>query len=341
MINFIHLVVGLCGDWELLAASLDKTVLTSTCEKGIEWRTGTILGGEPIPYFQSITSTYGDLVLAYFTILLRGRTSTGFLLGQLQQAYVQTGSECVLNVKYWDSNNFNPRKPFTYTSCSNIWPPTDLPDNLTKDGKNDPYSVSFIPQMVWHAFCLDFFIFLDPNYVITHDTRKVMRRGVKLLQNRKIIGETCIKLIDKLRSTFNELFGTNLDSGENLHTIMDNKDLPLLLRTADPKLLKITINLILNWFKSTNTNISIIPLNQLEDKINSILENDITPLSVSRNIIRKAEIVMETIIIGLKINQITDELVKEICLFYNDTCGLLLNNQILRDSPILSNLICI
>jgi hypothetical protein len=347
-INFIHFAVGLCGDWELLASSLDKTLLTSACAKGQEWRDGSVLGNGPIPYFQPITSAYGDLLFSYLSLLFSNKVQSSFILGQLQEAYVQMGSECVINIKYIDSKNFNPRSPFKYGQCTDIWEEQALPSRNRNRNRNDTsnieqpkqYPLSFIPQMVWHAFILDFFIFLDPDYVITHDTRRVMRRGVKLLQNRKVIKETCIKMIAKLRLTFKELFGEDVNSGENLHNLLDNKELLLLLKTANSRLLQIIIDLILKWLKKTDTNISSIPLKELKDKINSFLDNSITSLSESRDVLNKAGIVMDNVIQGLTTNQLTDELFRDICLFYNETCGLLFHNEFLRDSALLSRFTC-
>lgn len=340
LINYIHFVAGLCGDWELLAASLDQTVLTSACEAGQEWRDASVLGNGPINFFQPITSIYGDIVLSFILFLFQDKTTVAFLAAQIQQAYVQIGSECVLNVKYWDSNNFNPRKPFTYSNCNNIWPSSDLPDNLNTILRNTRNRCSFLPQMVWHAFVLDFLRFLDPDYKFTHETRKVMRRGVKYLANRQFYLETCLQLIDRLRTTFKELFGENLDNNEDLHTIIDNPEVKNILKLKPNDLLKIIINLILNWLQINETKISKIPINQLQQKIDSILDNSLTTTQESREILEKATIIIQQVIQGLSNNQLTPELFENICNFYNETCGLQLNNLILRDSPILSQLIC-
>ena len=341
LLNFLHFAVGLTGDWELLAESLNQTLLTSACELGKEWRDGSILGSEPIPHFSAITSTYGDLLLSYLIYLFSDKTSSAFLFGQLQQAYVQSSTECINNAKYWDSNNFNPRKPFSYTNCLNIWSQTDLPLDSTKKELDQPYPLSFIPQMIWQAFILDFLRFLDPDHVITHDTRRVMRRGIKLLDNRKLIVQTCESMIIKLRNSYKELYGTDLDNGENLDNIFDNPEIPVLLKVDDKnKILNFFINLIVNWLNLNGKNISDISISQLLERIQTILENGITPLSLSRDILHQASLLMNKIILDLTINQLDEPLFIDICQFYNETCGLVINNEILKNSVLLSNLIC-
>lgn len=352
LLEYFHFVIGLSADWEILAAYLDKTVLTTACVKGQPWRDASILGNGPIPNFSAITSAYGDVFLSYFTYLFRDRLALSFVLGQLQQAYVQISTECVRQSRYWDSPNFNPRKPFSFTSCINLTGLSDLPKNVPLNNLYTPSLQNFLPQMVWHMFSIDFNNFLintrnsetkfgklNPSY------QKIINRGKDIIKDRNFIKKTCLEMIIRLEQESVKLFGQPIapalgtgDGGgfpPNALKLISSR--PLFQPSDD--ILFLLINFILEFLKdSPSGRVFDNPI--IKTKLFKILESDITNQQKKLQIIKDAENIAVETIQALNKNAISPDLLKNICYFYNKTCGLNKINRELRGVPFLSDLRC-
>jgi hypothetical protein len=355
LINFLNFVVGITMEWELVAGSLKKTVLTSACLEGVPWRNGAILGDGPIPYFAEITSTYGDLILSFFCYLLRLNYDQSFNYGQIQEAYAQQRSECSLSQKYLDSDNFNPRKPFVYSPC-NI-------DLLPERYKNEEISVacakrlaagrggcayplSLIPQMVWLAFVIDIINFLDPKTTLTSEYRIKIRNGKQLMDKRLKIAEYCNKIneliIKKVGVEDIEKFSK---SGRLLEILKSNKIIRKLLGQAGP----LTDNLILTTLLAEVPDFLSDPttsfLNAPGNKIKIAFELEkllIIPNKPKLNdvILNKSIKLMDKIINSINTNTITDDLFTNICRFFNGITGLSKNEKLFSDVPGIADFKC-
>lgn len=324
IINFLNFVMGIASEWELVAGNLSKTLLTSACLEGLPWRNGAILGGGPIPFFGEITSAYGDILLSFFAYLLRHNLDQMFNFGQVQEAFEQQRAECALDAKYWDSENFNPRKPFSYSACG------PGPAAGREINKQKPYLLSLIPQMIWHACIVDMAIFLDPKTKFNSEFVRVIDQGKKLMARRFEIKKQCIaigeKIVDKIGQNTIDKFSK---SDQLLAILQNNVIVRKVIGNINPATERLILRLLVGEvpsflsdpttpFLNRGNNILVVGSElqkKLLQKTNSIEENE--------NILRQSILVIDQVIQGIQTNNLTPEMFRAICLFYNQTNKLL------------------